>query len=76
VIDENPAQLKGRNRVKVSSVLPVDRLRAAHPQVRLVEQRRGLQGVGPPLPPHLCRRDVVQFGVNQIHELAARLWIS
>ena len=51
VIDQNPSHLAGGNRVKVSAALPVDRVLADQPKVRLVHQRARLERMAKPLLP-------------------------
>jgi hypothetical protein len=47
----------------MSPVLPVNSLESSQPQVELVDQSRGLQGMVGPFAPHAASRSLVKFAV-------------
>ena len=54
VIDEDAAHHLGRDAEEVRPVLPVDTVLACEPDVRLVDQRGGLERVVGPFPPQIA----------------------
>ena len=61
---------------EVSPVLPVRIVRAEQPQVHLVDQARGPQGVTGPFLPEIAGRDATQLRVHERHQLIPRLFVS
>ena len=76
MVNENAPQLQRCNGVEVSAVNPVDRFRAADPQVCFVQHGRSLQRVRTSLAPHLSRGYPVEFGIDDSHEPAGCVLIS
>ena len=52
----------------MGAVLPGDLLRINQPEVGLVDQRRGLQGVSGAFLPHKTFGNAAQFGVHEWNE--------
>ena len=54
---------------KLIPIVPFDFLLLSEPQVRLVHESRGLQGVAGALAPQIKRREAPKFGVNRFDGL-------
>ena len=76
MVHQYAPQLLGCNSEEMSPIFPVDRAGAAQPQVRLVDESRGLQGVFPALAPHLPGCDAMQLGVYKFYELVSSSLIA
>ena len=56
----------------MSTALPVDAVDVDQPQVRLVDERRGLQGVADAFPSQITSGDSLQLGVDERQQLVER----
>jgi hypothetical protein len=64
-VDQDAPHQSRRHREKMGAVPPVHLLDVDQPHVRLVHQRRGLQGVIRRLAPHAAPGNALQFGMDK-----------
>ena len=76
MIDQNAAHLLTGNGEEMSTILDLQRFGAGQAQVCLVDQGGSLEGMPFPLMPHLAGSDAMEFPVNQIGHLIARLPVA
>ena len=76
VIDQDPAHDLRRHAEKVRPILPIDLPLVDEPEVHLVDQGRGLQGVVGPLAPKLARRHATELRVDQRQQLIERSLVA
>jgi len=66
-VHQDAAHRARRHREEVRPVLPVDLADVDHPQVRLVDERRRLEGRAGPFAGHVVAREAVQLAVDERH---------
>jgi hypothetical protein len=76
VIDQDAAHHLRGQREKVRAVLPGNPVLPHQPQVRLVDQRRGLEGVVRPLASQIRAGSSPQFTVDHRYQIVARLQVT
>lgn len=64
VIRENPSHHPGSDGEKLEAIAPINGLLIEQPQIRFVDERRGLEGVIRPLAPQIIRGQLPQLIVN------------
>jgi hypothetical protein len=75
VIDQNLTHGPGGAANEVGLRLPVKLPRPEEPQVSLVNESRGLQGVVDPFPAHVMARQPPQLLVNKLREALSGLLV-
>jgi hypothetical protein len=76
VIDENAPHGLGGDTEELRAVLPLGASLVDEPEVRFVDERRGLQGVIVRFTPHCSGRLAVQLGINDRQQPFARTCVA
>jgi hypothetical protein len=76
MVYQDPSQLLRRHRIEVGTVLPMNRLGLADPEVGFMHHGGSLQCVLAVLAPHLAGGDSMQFRVDQIYESISSFTIA
>src|ERR1700675_4332917 len=76
LVGENPPHLPRAQGKKMRAVLPVNQLQIGEAQVKLIDQRRGLQSMAVTFPCHAALRCPMQLPVNLRSELLQSTFIA
>ena len=71
VVDEDAPHHRRRHREEVGAVAPLEAIDIDQPQIRFVDERRGLQRVAGAFGPHVVVRKAVQLVVHDRDERVA-----